>query len=169
MYTYFAKAYSQEKLIPTLARHYLRGKGDVLKPQDKQKFAQLIHGHYHQVKQLGIAEQRITGQPYKTAADLFTDLKKNRTIKVSLDHNNSAVCDKETNVQYRFLHTYHHALLGADFTWQGELKACDYWSTLTDNQVLIRIFRSEIIYQAAVYFYLGKFPDTQKIILSQPF
>ncbi len=158
----------QANLIQRIAEHYLKSPEDVLSQTVKAQFRQFIHRRYRQVKKLGIREVRVKGQPYKNANELFFDFDKNHRIQVSTDFNDPVVLDPETNLEYRFAHDLDHCFLRVQFDFEGEQKACNYLSSLTQSDMMRRIIRSELLYQAAACIYLGDFPDTQKIVLSDP-
>lgn len=168
MKTHYTSSLPQDKLIQQIAKHYLNSPEDVLSQTAKAEFQQFIHHRYLQFKKTGIKEVRVTGQPYKNANELFADFYRKRRIQVSTDFNNPVVLDAETNLQYRLVHDYDHCLLKAQFDWEGESKACEFISSLTKSDMMRRILRSELLYQAAACIYLGHFPDTQKIVLSDP-
>lgn len=159
---------AQAKVIQIYAEHYLYSPEEKISKADKAKFSKFVHREYTKLKRLNIQEMRVSGQPYRDAKELFADFDQNRRIQVSTDFNNPAILDKEANLKYRYVHDVHHCLIRADFSWQGELRACDYFSSLTDDDTIHRVLRSELVYQAASYFYLGDFSDTQKIVLSDP-
>lgn len=153
--------------IPQIAQHYLNSPNHTLTLEEKNAFAEWVNHRYENAKALGIKEVRVSGQPYATAEELHSDFYSNRQILVSTDNNNAIVSDKQTNLKLRFFHDLQHALLLADFSWEGEVKVLQFCSMLTTgNQLLTNILRSEFIYQASAYFYLGEFPDTQKLVLT---
>ena len=155
--------------INLIARHYLDAPEDKLSPPVQAEFQNLVNYLYTQVKKSQIKDVRVSGQPYASATELLADFQQNRRIQVSTDYNDPIVLHKEGNLQFRFIHDYHHCVLNADFSWEGEIKAYRYFCSLTHNETFHRILRSELIYQAAVCVYLGYFPDTQKLVLSDPF
>jgi hypothetical protein len=165
---YKSRPLSPKAIIQLYAEHYLNAPEDKISPKVKREFRELIHSRYTDIKNLGIKEVRVSGQPYKNAEELFSDVEKNRRIQVSTDHNNPVVLDKEGNLQFRFVHDYDHYLARSRFNWEGELTACYYFFSFTNSEILRRILRSEVIYQAAACLYLGDFPETQKLVLSDP-
>jgi hypothetical protein len=165
---YKSRPLSPKAIIQLYAEHYLNAPEDKIFPKVKREFRELIHSRYTDIKNLGIKEVRVSGQPYKNAEELFSDVEKNRLIQVSTDHNNPVVLDKEGNLQFRFVHDYDHYLARSRFNWEGELTACYYFFSFTNSEILRRILRSEVIYQAAACLYLGDFPETQKLVLSDP-
>lgn len=165
---YKSRPLSPKAIIQLYAKHYLNAPEDKISPKVKREFRELIHSRYTDIKNLGIKEVRVSGQPYNNAEELFSDFEKNRRIQVSTDYNNPVVLDKEGNLQFRFVHDYDHYLTRSRFDWQGELTACYHFFSFTNSDILRRILRSEIIYQVSASLYLGDFPDTQKLVLSDP-
>jgi hypothetical protein len=168
MKTKYKGPLSPKGIIQLYAKHYLNAPEDKISPRVKREFRELIHSRYTDIKNLGIKEERVSGQPYKNAEELFSDVEKHHRIQVSTEHNNPVVLDKEGNLQLRFVHDYDHYVARAAFNWEGELTACYYFFSFTNSDILRRILRSEIVYQVSASLYLGDFPETQKIVLSDP-
>lgn len=166
IWDYFKKANDDPGYRDTLAIHYLTSENHVLNNIEKAAFGIWIR----QIdSELGIKEQYISGQPYASAAEMHADFCQTGILKISTDYNEPVVLNKEDNLRYRKIHDAHHLILKADFSWQGELKACAYFCSLTDNPLFHRILFSELILQVAACFYRGgSFPDEQKLVLTLP-
>jgi len=88
----------------------------------------------------------------------------------------SVWCDHETNLKFRAVHDYHHALASVDFTFKGEYDAYHFGSNRLHQwasdeclpeeweREADRVLFSEIVLQAAAFFILGDFPETQKVV-----
>lgn len=159
---------SKPEHIRVYAEHYLNSPEDKISAETQRDLQTFVSQRYHKIKRFGIQEVRVSGQPYANADELFIDFEQNHQIQVSTEFNHPVVLDKERNLQYRFLHDFDHCFLRSAFDWMGENQTCYHLCSLTSNPLLRRIIRSEIVYQAAAYFYLGDFPDTQKLVLSDP-
>ena len=159
---------SKPEHIRVYAEHYLNSPEDKISAETQREFQDFVGQRYQKIKRFGIQEVRVSGQPYANAEELFIDFEQNHRIRVSTQFNHPVVLDEEGNLRLRFLHDQNHCVLRSGFDWVGENQACHYLCSLTSNPLLRRIIRSEIVYQAAAYFYLGDFPDTQKLVLSDP-
>lgn len=165
---YQSRFLSESQIIRVYAEHYLNSPEDKISAETKREFQAFVSQRYQKIKRFGIQEVRVSGQPYANADELFQDFEQNHQIQVLTEFNRPVVLDEEGNLQFRFIHDFDHCFLRSPFDWLGENQTCYYLCSLTSNPLLRRIIRSEIVYQAAAYFYLGDFPDTQKLVLSDP-
>jgi hypothetical protein len=96
-------------------------------------------------------------------------------LRISTLYNNPAWCSTGVNLMFRAVHDYHHYCVGSGFTLKGEIAAykygvhryrehCQKTGAKFNRQVQALLY-SEIVLQAATYFYLGDFPDAQKVVL----
>lgn len=65
-----------------------------------------------------------------------------------------------TNLQFRVLHDLQHYLIGADFSFEGELAV---YNSMVIPATLHDYFWSEIVGQAAVFNTTGQFPE-QRVV-----
>ncbi|CAD5980729.1 hypothetical protein PCC9214_04696 [Planktothrix tepida] len=166
IFSFFARAKSSPNYRKRLAIHYLKCKGDTLNRRDQKGFSEWIH---HLFLQVPFPVEYIAGQPYQSAAEMTEDVRLTGVLKISTDFNDPVVLSREDNLLYRAIHDSHHILGGWDFSWEGELAACQYFCSLTNNRLYHRILFSELILQAAAYLYLGDFPQEQKLVLTLPY
>ncbi|WP_156093081.1 hypothetical protein [Planktothrix serta] len=162
----FQRAKSSANYRKRLAIWYLECKGHTLNRRDQKAFSEWVRLLY---QKLPFLVEYVAGQPYKTASEMTEDVRQTGVLKISTDFNDPVVLTPEYNLFYRAIHDSHHILGGWDFSWEGELAACQYFCSLTNNRLYHRILFSELILQAAAYLYLGDFPQEQKLVLSLPY
>ncbi len=161
----FQRAKSSPNCQNRLAIHYLKSPGDTLNDSDKKGFSKWVSQLY---QELPFPVEYVVGQPYKTAAEMTEDVRQKGVLKISTDFNNPVVLSPQDNFYFRATHDSHHILGGWDFSWEGELAACQYFCTLTNNSLYHRILFSELILQAASCLHLGGFTE-QKLVLTLPY
>jgi hypothetical protein len=166
IFPFFQRAKSSANYRKRLAINYLECKGHTLNGRDQKAFSEWVH---HLFLQVPFPVEYVAGQAYKTAAEMTEDVRQTGVLKISTDFNNPVVLTPESNFLYRAIHDTHHILGGWDFSWEGELAACQYWCSLTHNKLYHGILFSELILQAAAYLYLGDFPQEQKLVLTLPY
>lgn len=162
----FQRAKSSTNYRKQLAIWYLECQGHTLNGRDQKAFSEWIH---HLFLQVPFPVEYVAGQPYQSAAEMTEDVRKTGVLKISTDFNDPVVLTPEYNLFYRAIHDTHHILGGWDFSWEGELAACQYFCTLTHNKLYHRILFSELILQAAAFLFLGDFPQEQKLVLTLPY
>lgn len=110
--------------------------------------------------------QEISYEPYGSYDEMYFSVIESRILKVSSLNSEHPVLTKAENFLLRAIHDYHHIAYSAPFGLEGEWTA--YIHQAKGQSPFIRAFlRSEIYYQAAAKFYLGRYP-VQKLILSTP-
>jgi hypothetical protein len=162
---YFEKAETQRDYQSQLGHHYLQAKNHNLSTANKVKFRAWIRELGEKVD---LKTVYVSGQPYLSFEEMERQVKKTGILEISTDFNDPAVLTPGENLIYRKIHDMHHLQLGADFSWEGELKTCHHFCTLTNDPLFHRILFSESVLQVASSFVLGDFPDFQKLVLTLP-
>lgn len=101
--------------------------------------------------------EAVTGQPYATVEAMFADTDSG-VLRVSTDNTEHPLWTPAQNVVFRAVHDYYgHYLTGADFSWQGELRAWGYLDRLLVDSKARHAQFCEVVGQAAAYFQTGEF------------
>jgi len=110
--------------------------------------------------------------PYSSAEEMLDDARKTGVLKISSLFNQSGFYGPERNLKFRAVHDYYAHLGGGKkdnfkapgFTWEGELRAYNKHLNFVGKQgKMVPALFTEIVGQAATFFYSGDFPD-QKIV-----
>lgn len=97
-----------------------------------------------------------------TLAECKETFEKCGILRVSVAHNSHPFWSESTNAMFRAIHDWHHLVIGADDSLEGEIKT--YRHACLSAPVTIRwILRSEIVLQAAACILTGKF-QPQKLV-----
>ena len=113
--------------------------------------------------------------PYSSAEEMLADARKTGVLKISSLFNQGGFYGPERNLKFRAVHDY-YAHLGAGkkgdfnapgFTWEGELRAYNKHLNFVGKQgKMVPALFTEIVGQAATFFYTGNFPDQKVVALS---
>jgi len=102
---------------------------------------------------------------YESFEDMKNDFN-NGILKISTKYNFSPVLGDVYNLLFRASHDYFHLLLNEPFSFDGELKVYKFTCNLTNNQLIHKVLRSEILYQSCYSsLHNGEFIMPQKLIL----
>ena len=66
----------------------------------------------------------VRGQPYTNTRQMRDSILIDGLLKVSTDYIKHPIWDKETQIEFRAVHDFHHVLSEGDFDWDGEWAAC---------------------------------------------
>lgn len=107
----------------------------------------------------------VTGQPYANHKELTDDIKTNKVMRISTDHNESTLLPGILNLQFRAVHDYLHYTLQQPFTAAGEINVFKMQKKFHSEGISQQILFSEVVLQACYCEYFGEFPNKQKVIL----
>ena len=117
----------------------------------------------------------VADDPYSSAEEMLADARKTGVLRISSLFNQGGFYGPERNLKFRAVHDY-YAHLGAGkkgkfvvpgFTWEGELRAYNKHLNFVGKQgKMVPALFTEIVGQAATFFYTGAFPDQKVVALS---
>jgi hypothetical protein len=121
----------------------------------------------------------VDGQPYDTAGQMATDMKKTGVMKVSKDFNQSEIFGELENLYFRAVHDYYGHLQAkgfekdtskiTKFNLEGELRAYNNHAKMLRGSELLKAIYTEVLGQACYFMYYGKFPDQKAILMDDMF
>lgn len=133
------------------------------------KFRKEVEEAYDRIthKNLGLSLKVIfvTGDPYANLEEMTNGIESGNILRISSDHNNSALLPGDLNLKFRAVHDYFHYLLQQPFDFKGELNVYKATKFLHQSDIGKRMLYSEIVLQAAYATYFNGFPQTQKVII----
>ncbi len=146
----------------TLARIYETCPAAVLTGKDRLKVEALINELFNYIP---VCVVFVIGQPYKTVLGLTLDIQQG-VMRVSIDNNTPCfdLMSKETNLEFRAVHDWHHYLTGGKFNLKGEFKAYLHMRKLCSTRRMQKIMFSEIVLQAAYAIARKEFAP-QKVVI----
>lgn len=95
-----------------------------------------------------------------TLSECKTEFSRTGILNISTAHNEHPYLSHSQNARFRAIHDWQHILLGADDSFEGEFAT---WQHNNAPQSIQWILFSEIVMQAAAYFYFGDF-QPQKFV-----
>lgn len=105
----------------------------------------------------------VVAVPYDLSLSGMIELyKRTGRIVVSYANNNHPVLSWSENVQFRAIHDWHHIIAGADDSLLGEMRAYQQAKSTAPRSIWW-ILRSEIVLQAAAFYYTGTY-QVQKLV-----
>lgn len=109
--------------------------------------------------------QFVSGQPYDSVEELTWDIRLNKRMRISSDHNESRLLGDDCNLKFRAVHDFLHYILKAPFTAEGEILVYHMQKKFHPSELSKRILFSEVVLQACFCEYFGKFAEFQKVVL----
>ena len=95
-------------------------------------------------------------EPYASADAMLDDIRANRTLIVSTANSEHPIFNLYENTCFRIVHDYYgHYAAHSDFTWLGEIAACQSHADITPDDALPALF-TECIGQAAYATYRNR-------------
>ena len=134
-----------------------------------------IDNNFKRIIGRDVAVEFVGVNPYASAEEMLADARKTGVLKISTEFNQESFYGPERNLKFRTVHDYYAHLSGGKkgdfkppgFTWEGELRAYNKHLNFVGKQgKMVPALFTEIIGQAATYFYTGDFPDQKVIALS---
>ena len=134
-----------------------------------------IDNNFKRIIGRDVAVEFVGVNPYASAEEMLADARKTGVLKISTEFNQESFYGPERNLKFRTVHDYYAHLSGGKkgdfkppgFTWEGELRAYNKHLNFVGKQgKMVPALFTEIIGQAATYFYTGGFPDQKVIALS---
>jgi len=144
-----------------------RDEFNTLSPEEIMEFRSETANAFNRIP-VNINVQFVDGQPYEALEELTFDIRFNKQIRISSDHNESRLLGIERNLEFRATHDYLHFILQAPFTTEGEIKVYHLQKKLYATELSRQILFSEVVLQACYCEYFGKFASHQKVILYNP-
>ena len=158
----FKKKNEQE--VKTNSAIYVRGKDRTssLSPDFISELNGKIDSLFNSFVKSSVNVCFVNGQPYNDLKEMQDDFFNKGRLLVSLDHNESPIFDKVSNLKNRAFHDYLHCILDAPFTYEGEKRV--YKATCNFIPVKFhKILYSEFVLQTAYTVNHGNFP-VQKVV-----
>ena len=152
----------EQALITDLGKHYFNGPELVLTQSQLLGISHYVEGVYYNLCKV-LTVEWVREDPYTDHLQMFSDIKHNARLKVFAGGSSSRDFNHQHNVMARAVHDWHHYMIGADFSFMGEVAA---WRKQCAGKCMwMREYLfSEIVLQAAAYLYLGDYPDTQRVV-----
>ena len=134
-----------------------------------------IDNNFKRIIGRDVAVEFVGVNPYASAEEMLADARKTGVLKISTEFNQESFYGPERNLKFRTVHDYYAHLSGGKkgdfkppgFTWEGELRAYNKHLNFVGKQgKMVPALFTEIIGQAATFFYTGGFPDQKVVALS---
>jgi hypothetical protein len=157
---------TNEQYIRKNAQIYERYKDnfDEIPDIDIREFRYEVNQAYFNINK-AIDVQFVDGQPYASVEELTMDIRANKRMRISHDHNESRLLPGMHNLYFRAVHDYLHYILQAPFNAEGEIKVYKLQKKCHVSEISKQILFSEVVLQACYCEYFGKFAEFQKVVL----
>lgn len=124
--------------------------------------AAIAHQKLAEIEATGLRVERVSGQPYLTAAEMSDDIDRG-VMRVTIDNSDHPLWDLDTNFAFRVWHDYEHYLHGNDFTLDGEWRAYQVGSNGISDPLARKALLVEVYGQAASSVASGGLFPPQKV------